>query len=268
MCRWLVYRGEPVFLDTLVTEPQHSLLAQSLKAHEAKIETNGDGFGIGWYGEHARPGLFREPFPAWNDDNLRGLCQQLKSRFFFAHVRSSTGTPVSRVNCHPFVMGKWMFMHNGQIGGYNRLRRALENEVSEQLYTHRAGTTDSELLFLMAMSHGGEADPVGAMKYAIAHAESLMRSNGVTEPLKFAAAIGDGETLHAFRYSTDGQSPSLYYKCTAGGLVVVSEPLDKNEASDWKQVPEGSVLTFSASVSCTPMISRFAPGEKLKVAAE
>jgi len=36
----------PVYPDTLVTEPAHSLLARSLKANEAKIETNGDGFGV------------------------------------------------------------------------------------------------------------------------------------------------------------------------------------------------------------------------------
>lgn len=267
MCRWLVYRGEPVFLDTLITKPQHSLVAQSLKAHEAKIETNGDGFGIGWYGDISRPGLFREPFPAWNDDNLRNLCQQLKSRCFFAHVRSSTGTPVSRANCHPFVMGKWMFMHNGQIGGYGRLRRELEYAVSEDAYTYREGTTDSELLFLLAMSYGGTDDPILGFQLAIGHAESLMRSKGIRQPLKFAAVVGNGYTLHAFRYATDGKSPSLYYKCTQGGLVVVSEPLDADEASNWIQVPEASVLSFSSHRTCAPKLADFGP-RQMEVAAE
>jgi len=267
MCRWLVYRGEPVFLDTLITEPKYSLVAQSLKAYEAKIETNGDGFGIGWYGDIIQPGLFREPFPAWNDDNLRNLCQQLKSRFFFAHVRSSTGTPVSRANCHPFVMGKWMFMHNGQIGGYGRLRRELEYAVSEDIYFYREGTTDSELLFLLAMSHGGGEDPILGFRHAIGHAESLMRSKGIRQPLKFAAAIGDGDTLHAFRYSTDGNAPSLYYKSTPGGLVVVSEPLDNDDASNWQRVPEASVLSFSSSRACMPKLADFAP-KSMSVAAE
>jgi len=267
MCRWLVYRGEPVFLDTLITEPQYSLVAQSLKAHEAKIETNGDGFGVGWYGDLERPGLFREPFPAWNDDNLRNLCQQLKSGFFFAHVRSSTGTPVSRANCHPFAMGKWMFMHNGQIGDYGRLRRELECVVCEDMYAYREGTTDSELLFLLAMSLGGQDDPIAGFRYAIGHAESLMRSKDISRPLKFAAAIGDGNTLHAFRYATDGHAPSLYYKCTQGGLVVVSEPLDSDEASNWTQIPEASVLSFSSSGASTPKLANFSPAQ-LGLAAE
>ena len=56
MCRFLAYSGEPVFLSDLVCAPTHSLVHQSLHADEGKTETNGDGFGIGWYGERAEPG--------------------------------------------------------------------------------------------------------------------------------------------------------------------------------------------------------------------
>jgi predicted glutamine amidotransferase len=42
---------------------------------------------------------------------------------FFAHVRAATGTAVTRQNCHPFACGQWMFMHNGFVGSWNRLRR-------------------------------------------------------------------------------------------------------------------------------------------------
>ena len=71
MCRFLAYRGKPVFLADLVCAPRHSLVHQSLHAAEAKTETNGDGFGIGWYGERPEPGLYREIRPAWSDENLR-----------------------------------------------------------------------------------------------------------------------------------------------------------------------------------------------------
>ena len=56
MCRFLAYSGEPVFLSDLVCAPTHSLVHQSLHADEGKTETNGDGFGIGWYGERSEPG--------------------------------------------------------------------------------------------------------------------------------------------------------------------------------------------------------------------
>lgn len=63
MCRFLAYLGEPVFLNELVCAPTHSLVHQSLHATEAKTETNGDGFGVGWYGERREPGIYRDISP-------------------------------------------------------------------------------------------------------------------------------------------------------------------------------------------------------------
>ena len=57
MCRWIAYRGETTALEHYVTEPEHSLISQSLRALESTAGTNGDGFGLGWYGQH--PGLTR-----------------------------------------------------------------------------------------------------------------------------------------------------------------------------------------------------------------
>src|SRR5215213_11418608 len=68
MCRWIAYRGETTALEHYVTEPEHSLVTQSLRALEATTGTNGDGFGLGWYGSHPEPGLYRETRPAWSDE--------------------------------------------------------------------------------------------------------------------------------------------------------------------------------------------------------
>ena len=57
----------------LVCAPAHSLVHQSLHATEAKTGTNGDGFGLGWYGERPEPGLYRDIRPAWSDENLKSL---------------------------------------------------------------------------------------------------------------------------------------------------------------------------------------------------
>ena len=73
-----------------------------------------------------KPGLYREVRPAWSDENLRSLCAQVRSRLFFAHVRASTGTATTRANCHPFAAGPFMFMHNGQTGGWHAVRRRVE----------------------------------------------------------------------------------------------------------------------------------------------
>ena len=151
MCRWIAYRGESIKLERYVTAPSHSLVVQSLRALEGNASTNGDGFGLGWYDAHDRePGLYREVRPAWSDENLRHLCRHIRSHLFFAHVRASTGTPTTRPNCHPFAFGRWLFMHNGQVGDWSLIRRRVEALIPDELYKCRIGTTDSEAVFAVS----------------------------------------------------------------------------------------------------------------------
>ena len=207
MCRWIAYQGEPTFLDALVAEPAHSLIAQSLCAAEAKVVTNGDGFGIGWYGDRDRPGVYREVRPAWSDENLRNLCHQVKASLFFAHVRASTGPAIARANCHPFTVGRLMFMHNGQIGQFCAIKRRVEAMIPDDLYHHRSGTTDSEALFLAAFAYGIAADPIGGMAATLQAVHGLMLKAGLREALRFTACLTDGTDLYAFRWASDGPRP-------------------------------------------------------------
>lgn len=241
MCRFLAYGGEPILLEELVTAPCHSLIHQSLHASEGKTETNGDGFGVGWYGEREIPGLYREVRPAWSDENLRSIAAQVRSRMFFAHVRASTGTATSRANCHPFSHGRFLFMHNGQVGGWQSVRRRVEGMIPDALYAGRTGTTDSEAIFLAALGRGLEHDPVAAMQSTFDDVREAMDDAGVDEPLRFTATLTDGRTLWAFRWSTDARPPSLYYKQLEGALLLVSEPID-GAHGHWTAVPPGGSL--------------------------
>ncbi len=241
MCRWIAYKGLPVPLDSVICAPRHSLIEQSQNALECKTHTNGDGFGIGWYGEFDEPGLYREVLPAWSDENLRHIARHIRSRFFFAHVRASTGTPTSRVNCHPFAHGKWMFMHNGQIGAYGELRRRIESMIPDNVYASRQGATDSEAIFLSSFARGLDQDPVAAITATLCELKNYMRVCGTSEPLRFTAALANGRDMYAFRYASDDAPPSLYYKQCVQGLMVVSEPLD-DEPDIWLPVPSGHAL--------------------------
>lgn len=240
MCRLVAYLGEPIFLDSLVCAPKHSLLRQSLRAEQGHTPTNGDGFGVGWYGERPEPGLYREVMPAWSDENLLALCASVRSGLFFAHVRAATGGGIARQNCHPFRHGRWMFMHNGQIGGYAQLRRPLEARLPDALYAARRGATDSELLFLLALARieAGEA-PAEAMQAVLDDTVAMMKRHDITEPLRFAAALSNGSEVFAFRFSSDPNPPSLYVGHTAQGSVVASEPLD-GSTGQWQSVPPNS----------------------------
>lgn len=246
MCRFLAYSGAPVFLEDLVAAPCHSLIHQSLHAAEAKTGTNGDGFGVGWYGDRPEPGQYREVRPAWSDENLLSIARQVRSSLFFAHVRAATGTATTRANCHPFAHGRHLFMHNGQIGGYGLIRRRLEGLIPDSLYAARVGTTDSEALFLLVLARieAGMA-PAAALAAALGDALALMQQAGTTEPLRCAAAISDGETIHAVRWASDGKPPSLYVCQRPDSVVVASEPVDAAREC-WQPLAGSALVTVKA----------------------
>src|SRR2546427_4398970 len=243
MCRWIAYRGETIPLEEYVTAPAHSLVVQSQRALESTASTNGDGFGMGWYGEPAELGLYREVRPAWSDENLRYLRRHIRSHLYFGQVRASTGTPITRPNCHPFACGRWLFMHNGLIGNWARLRRKVEALIPDEFYPSRIGTTDSEAVFLAILGAGGDKDPIGATRRTLATLTDMVGTN--MEPLRFTAALANGRDLYAFRYAANDNANTLYYREAAGNVVVVSEPLDADRAH-WTPVPPGHMLIAHA----------------------
>lgn len=258
MCRWLAYYGsKPVRMDKVLYGFKYSLIEQSLSSRMGAEPTNGDGFGIGWYSASGEPGLFKSTEPAWNDRNLRDLSGHVESRLFLAHVRATTGTPVQQTNCHPFRYGKWLWMHNGLIGDWLTLKRDLVLGVDPALYPLIEGTTDSEVLFFLALTLGLEEDPPGAVERAIGLVEDVGHRHGVEYPFQGTIATSNGERIWAFRYSSEGKSRSLYFSTQFETLkmlypddarleefdeesrLVVSEPLG-DLPGVWNAVPEAS----------------------------
>jgi predicted glutamine amidotransferase len=249
MCRWLAYSGPPVHPEAFLFKAENSLIQQSLTARMSVTPTNGDGFGLGWYGNRDEPGLFRDVLPAWNDENLKCVAEQVESRLFFAHIRAATiGAGIARSNCHPFRYGKWLFMHNGQIGGYAEIRHLLDRLIAPQYYRFRQGGTDSETFFYILLTNGLESDPQGAFARTVAQVESIMRDNKIEAPLRLTATATDGAVIHAIRYASDNRAPSLFVgvQQDAGvpdsALMVLSEPLT-SIAEDWREVEMSHFVT-------------------------
>jgi glutamine amidotransferase len=261
MCRWIAYVGSPVNMEELISKPRYSLIHQSLASREGYETTNGDGFGVGWYGDIPEPGIYKSIEPAWNDRNLKVIARHIRSHLFIAHVRATTGTPVQRTNCHPFSHGRWMFVHNGSIREYRRLRRELAFAIEPELYPTIEGTTDSELMFKLALTFGLESDPIPALERMTGFVEELGRSYGVEHPVQMTLGLSDGGRLFAVRYSTQGQSRTLYHSRRLAALremypqlggfsndsyAIVSEPL--SEMSDlWECVPESSAIVVDSN---------------------
>jgi len=255
MCRWLAYSGSPVSIETLLYKPEHSLIDQSLHSQLGAETTNGDGFGIGWYGAADTPGVFHSVEPAWNNRNLRDLAAHISSPLVLAHIRASSGSPVQETNCHPFRHGRWLWMHNGLIREFPKVKRDLALAVDPSLYASIEGSTDSEFFFFLALTL--EDDPPGAVERAVGLIEKVGRDHDVEHPIQMTVATTDGGSLWAFRYSSEGSSRSLYYSTdvpTLRGLhpevevlsmlgdesrLIVSEPI-RDLPGAWNEVPESS----------------------------
>jgi glutamine amidotransferase len=258
MCRWLAYAGTPIRLEELLVKRDRSLIDQSLHSRLGATTTNGDGFGVGWYDDEREPRLYRSTHPAWNDRNLRELAAGVSSPLFFAHIRASTGSAIQETNTHPFRHGRRLWMHNGLIREFHRLHRELSFAVDASLWDSIEGTTDSELMFYLALTFGLEDDPVAAVERMVGFVEETGRAHGVEHPIQMTVATTDGRCIWAFRYSSERASRSLFYSTRMDSLraaypdneelarlsddtrAVVSEPLGDLPGA-WNEVPEAHV---------------------------
>lgn len=253
MCRLAARFGSPIRVEELILTPAHSLIDQSQAATESKFAVNGDGYGFSWYTEDGRLGVYRDILPAWGDSNLTNLASMITSPLIMAHVRASTYGENSRSNCHPFVSGRWSFMHNGQIANFGEYRRILERELSDELYAQRVGNTDSELLFLLLLSFGLDTNVRDACSSTL---EFIARTTADCEkPNRITAVFSNGNRLYALRTSTDSKSPTLYFnRKTEGAITLASEALDKNH-SHWSSIEEGSLFSTDLSNSVSERIT-------------
>jgi predicted glutamine amidotransferase len=257
MCRWLAYSGASILMSDVLYGGTNSLVDQSLHSRLGAEPTNGDGFGVGWYGAPETPGVYRSVEPAWNDENLRELAGHISSGLFFTHIRAAIGSAVQQTNCHPFRYEHWLFMHNGYINQFQTIKRDLVLAVDPSLYQKITGQADTEVLFYLALTFGLQDDPPAAIGQAIGYVESVAERHQVPNPFQGTVATTDGERIWAFRYSSERKSRSLFYTTDVPTLrklyperedlgqfsddarLIVSEPLG-DVAGVWNEVPESS----------------------------
>jgi predicted glutamine amidotransferase len=157
MCRFIAYQGEPVLIADLLYRPRHSLVRQSTSAEQMSQVFNADGFGVGFYtDDQATPCVVRSTVPAWANRGLENLAYRIHSRVVFGHVRAAShGLPVQDTNTHPFSNGRYQFMHNGWIGSFRAIKRALQSSLGDSAWDAIEGTTDSEHAFALVIDELG-----------------------------------------------------------------------------------------------------------------
>jgi predicted glutamine amidotransferase len=260
MCRWMAWYGQPLRIDELLFKTQHGIVDQSLHARMGAEPTNGDGFGVGWYGTGDGPTVYRSVSPAWSDDNLRELAGSIESPLFLAHLRAAIGSPVQQTNCHPFRHGEWLFVHNGYVGGFRKMRRALMLAIDSDLFADVQGSTDTEAIFYLAITLGLRDDPIGALEQTVGLIEATAARFGVPDAVQGTFGVSDGTSLWATRYATDGRPRSLYasedveaiqrlypddpryQRFTPDDRVIVYEPVS-DLPGVWNEIPEATAVT-------------------------
>jgi predicted glutamine amidotransferase len=260
MCRWMAWLGQPVLVEELLFKTKHGIVDQSLHARMGAEPTNGDGFGLGWYGDGEGPGVYHSVSPAWSDANLRELAAHVEARLFIAHMRAAIGSPVQATNCHPFRDGRWLFAHNGFIADMHTLRRDLMLAVAPERFADIHGSTDTEVIFHLAITFGLEGDPIEAMERTIGFIEATAREHGVQSAVQGTFGIADGDGLWAVRYATEGVPRSLFASTDIEGIrrlhpdnprlqrlspddrMIVSEPV--SDLPDmWREIPPQTAVT-------------------------
>ncbi len=245
MCRLTVYKGRPMLIGDLITNPNNSLILQSRDAayhplvldrsHRRNILVNGDGFGVAWYGNNIDKGscLFKFVTPAWSNANLRNIGDHVDSSLIFAHIRAASSghdplehVAVSHENCHPFKHGSFTFMHNGGIPNFSKIKLKLLNKLLDPFFQEIKGSTDSEHIFALLLTYlftNRETidttiekfkveEIASAMQTTISTIITLMKDAGITDPCSLNCCVTDGVNIVVTRFRNGSSCPpSLYY---------------------------------------------------------
>lgn len=263
MCRWMAWIGQPVPIEELLFKAQHGIVDQSLHSRMGAEPTNGDGFGLGWYGAEPEPAVYRSIAPAWGDPNLRELAAHIHSKLFMAHVRAAIGSPVQETNCHPFRHGRWLFLHNGFLADFRTLRRDLMLALDPDRFADVHGSTDTEVIFQLALTHGLEDDPIGALESTVGLIEAAAARHEIEGVVQGTFGVSNGTELWAVRYATEGPPRSLFasaeadtvrglypdnprfQQLTEGDRLIVSEPFS-DLPGVWHEIPAGTAVTVTS----------------------
>lgn len=251
MCRFVAYLGPPVTLEQLVVAPPHSLLRQSWDPRfQTSGSVNADGFGVGWYDTRKRPepAVYRTSAPIWSDRSFLSFAGLVSSCTVVAAVRSATPPIVAQeTNVAPFSNGRYLFVHNGAIEAFrDGVSSQLRRTLSEPRDSEVLGTTDSEVLFALALDR---LDAGASLADALI---DVARTVLAISNARLNLVLTDGERLVALCFGH-----SLFVNAGSEGKLLASEPFDDRDG--WQQLAHSSLVDISPenlSVRAMPVRAR------------
>ena len=193
----MAYLGSPISVGLALFEPgMNTIVHQSLAASQGAEPVNGDGFGLGWYApDSPKPSRYRSTEPAWNDENLHEIASTLESGAFVAHVRAAIGSPVQQSNCHPFKHERTLFVHNGFVKDFHRVKRDVVVAIDPDIYPQIVGSTDSEHMFYLALTFGLRDDPQAALERMVGFIERAAAAAGIEGAMQMTVGVLSGDAF-------------------------------------------------------------------------
>lgn len=228
--RHLAYIGEPISLQALLLDPEHSLAHQSWSPRtQLHGVVNADGFGAGWYAlGRDEPVRYRRAQPIWTDASFASLAPTIRSGCILGAVRSGTTTFAHDESVvAPFAQGRWLFSHTGNVSDWHRARRTLYDRTVD--IPEAAAPVDSALMFGLAASRWTAGTPLGS---------------ALVEVIREVQTVGGGR-LNMLAVDGRGIAGTTYGERLFvlekdAGIAVASEPYDDDP--DWVEVPEGVLV--------------------------
>lgn len=234
MCRLLAFWGKgPVDQKYWLLEAENSLLKQS--RDDVSHRPNPDGWGFA-YRDEKGISVIKNPKPAFSDPDFPAHSVNLRSDFLFAHIRRRSQGEVSIENTHPFVHGEWIFMHNGNIPNFPRVRDALQESLAIHEEIKTLGSTDSEFLFhyfLQAFEKRPVCNQYCALNIIYNIISEIIEFTVNEDPAMLALnfLLSNGEFIIGFR-----KNRTLFYSLHKDGIIIASEPID--QTLQWNEIPE------------------------------
>jgi len=271
MCRIYGFRAtEETKVECSLVHAQNALMLQSRADKTGRMHS--DGWGIAFY-HNTHPERERRATAAFEDLHFSDTVARIFTRTVLAHVRLATVGEPSLVNSHPFIAGRWAFVHNGTVRGFDCLRDRLLAETVPELRAQIQGATDSEHAFcwlLSRMLRGGcdwrkPCDNVDRLSQIVGESVSeLARRSAAVEqekPPRLNFMLTDGQTLVATRWENSlfwlqrvgvhdceicgiphvHHQPNVEYRA----VVIASEPITDEK---WVEVPNFSLLSVDPGV--------------------
>jgi predicted glutamine amidotransferase len=258
MCRLFGFRSNvPAAVHRSLVTEKNSLLQQS-REHK-------DGWGIASYGEAPLPQVAHGLGAAHADPDFERVVNLVASRAVVAHVRLASVGSVELRNAHPFLYGRWSFVHNGTVKRFAQHQQAIEARIRPELRALIRGATDSERCFYLFLTHLSALGPLEAAASAEAVARALAQTMrevsaltdipGETRPqerssMNFLATDGDvmvATRRHRSLFFSESASRPAHAPPAPGTplaqLIIASERLCGED--HWHEVPEDGVVGVS-----------------------